>query len=364
MGRGSRGSGEPMNVPIVPASNFRAASANDESSREYSRDDGTPSWEALQSVLADLEGGHAVAFASGMAAIAAVIESFAAGSKVVVPIDCYTGVAGLLADGAELGRFQLVRVSGTNTAEVLAALEGAALLWLETPSNPLLDVLDVAGLTRAAHEAGAVVAVDNTFATPLLQNPLTLGADFVVHSATKYLGGHSDLLLGVAIAATEADAERLRRRRQIAGATPGALECFLTLRGIRTLAVRLEQSQRSAAELSRRLLEHPAVTTVRYPGLDSHPQHDIAASQMRGFGAMVSFEVVDAAVADAVCRNVQLIESATSLGGVDSTIERRAKLSGQEHVPPGLLRLSIGIEHIEDLWADLSAALDRASSVR
>ena len=181
----------------------------------------------------------------------------------------------------------------------------------------------------------------------------------MVHSATKYLGGHADLLLGVAVAATEADSARLRRRRVVAGATPGALECFLTLRGIRTLAVRLERAQKSAQELAGRLEAHPAVTKVRYPGLASHPQHELAAAQMRGFGGMVSFEVDGAAAGDGVCATVRVIEAATSLGGVESTIERRAKLPGQEHVPPGLLRLSVGCEHVEDLWTDLAVALDR-----
>jgi cystathionine gamma-synthase len=351
-----------MNVPIVPASNFLSGDAGEAAGREYSRDDATPSWEALESLMADLEGGHATAFSSGMAAIAAVIELLPTGSKVVLPVDCYTGVGGLLADGAAHGRYQVSRVSATDGEEVIAALDGAAMLWLETPSNPLLEVLDLTVLARAAHEAGAIVAVDNTFATPLLQNPLTLGADFVVHSATKYLGGHSDLLLGVAIAAAAADSARLRRRRQLAGATPGALECFLTLRGIRTLAVRLERSQANAMELAGRLQEHPAVTRVRYPGLANHPQHELATAQMRGFGGMVSFEVAGAAAADEVCGAVQVIEAATSLGGVDSAIERRAKLPGQEHVPAGLLRLSVGCEHVEDLWSDLAAALDRIKS--
>ena len=180
-----------------------------------------------------------------------------------------------------------------------------------------------------------------------------------MHSATKFIGGHSDLLLGITVANEELSA-RLRRRREVAGATPGSLETFLALRGVRTMAVRLEQGQRSAGELARRLALHPAVHRVRYPGLATDPGHARAAAQMSGFGAVLSFELADAATADAACDGVRIISSATSLGGVESTIERRAKLPGQEHVPPGLLRLSVGCEHVDDLWDDLAAALPRS----
>ena len=359
LGRGDGDPGSPLNVPIYPASNFHGGPGHDGSG--YSRDDGTPSWEAFEGLMADLEGGHAVAFSSGMAAIAAVLEGLPTGGKVVVPQDCYTGVGGLLADGAAHGRWQVETVQATDTAAVLAALPGAAMLWLETPSNPQLEVVDIALLAGAAHEAGALVAVDNTFATPLLQNPLALGSDFAIHSATKFIGGHSDLLLGVAVARSEADADRLRRRRVVGGATPGALECFLALRGARTLALRLERAQANAGELARRLVGHPAVLRVTYPGLPEHPQHDIITQQMRGGGAMLSLEVADAATADAVCASVAVVESATSLGGVETLIERRAKLPGQEHVPAGLLRLSVGCEHVEDLWEDLDNALTASS---
>ena len=234
----------------------------------------------------------------------------------------------------------------------------ADLLWLESPTNPLIDVADLTALCRAGREAGALVVVDNTFATPLGQQPLALGADLVLHSATKFIGGHSDLLTGIAVAASEELAARLVRRRQLAGATPGALEAFLALRGLRTLPVRLARAQESAGVLAARLLDHPAVERVRYPGLADDPGHALAARQMNGFGAMLSFEVRGgAAAADAVCRALRVVTNATSLGGVESTIERRAKLAGQEHIPPGLLRFSVGVEHVEDLWDDLSAAL-------
>jgi len=363
LGRGRREIGESLNVPLIPASNFRMDPDYDGVSpaRIYSRDDGTPTWEALEHVIGSLEGGHALTFASGMAAIAAILETLPAGAKVIRPKDCYIGVAGILADGAELGRFDVVTVEGTDRDAILAELDGAAMLWLETPSNPLLEILDIADLAHAAHAAGALVAVDSTFATPLLQNPLELGADFVVHSATKFIGGHSDLLLGVAIVPTAEAKERLRRRREVSGATPGTLEAYLAVRGVRTMALRLERAQANAAELARRLDAHPGVTLVRYPGLASHPQHEIARRQMRGFGAVISFELTDAETADAVCGAVRLVESATSLGGVESSMERRAKAPGQAHIPSGLIRLSVGCEHIDDLWDDLSAAIDHAT---
>jgi cystathionine gamma-synthase len=225
------------------------------------------------------------------------------------------------------------------------------MLWLESPTNPLMDVADLPALCAA----DTLVAVDNTFATPLLQQPLALGADVVMHSGSKYIGGHADLLIGLTVAADPTLAERLRRHRVLAGATPGGMEAFLAIRGLRTLALRVRQAQESAGELAVRLEQHPRVTRVRYPGLASDPGHKRAAAQMSGFGAMLSFEV--AGDADEVVAALTVINAATSLGGVESTIERRAKLAGQEHVPPSLLRFSVGCEHVEDLWADLDAAL-------
>jgi cystathionine gamma-synthase len=220
---------------------------------------------------------------------------------------------------------------------------------------------DLPALCAAGRAAGALVGVDSTFATPLLQQPLALGADIVVHSATKFIGGHADLLSGLAVARDEALAGRLRRRRGLTGGTPGALEAFLALRGLRTLALRLERSQHNAGELARRLEGHFAVSRVRYPGLVGDPGHARATAQMRGYGAVLSFEVADAPTADRLCEAVQLIVHATSLGGVESTIERRSKHAGEERVPAGLLRLSVGCEHVEDLWQDLSAALEKAA---
>ena len=342
------------------ASNFHAG-GTEADRRAYSRTDATPGWEALETAVGQVEGGHAVAFSSGMAAIAAVLGLVPGGGRIVAPADCYFGVGELLADARQHGRWAVDRVDLTDTASVQAAVAGADLLWLETPSNPLLEVADLPALCAAGRRAGAIVGVDNTFATPLLQQPLALGADVVVHSATKFIGGHSDLLSGITIARDQALAGRLRRRRGLTGATPGALEAFLALRGLRTLALRLDRGQANAGGLARRLDQHPAVSRVRYPGLPGDPGHRTAAAQMTGFGAVLAFEVADAPTADRLCDAVHVIVHATSLGGIESTIERRSKLPGQEHVPPGLLRLSVGCEHIDDLWNDLSTALGQAT---
>jgi len=364
-GRPGHTASEPLNTPIVLASNFHAgtsaAPGTGQDSRAYSRADATPTWEALETAVGQVEGGHAVAFASGMAAIAAVLDLVPVGGRIVAPQDCYFGVGELLADGQQHGRWAVDRVDLTDVASVQAAVTGADLLWLETPSNPLIEVADLPALCAAGRAAGAITGVDNTFATPLLQQPLALGADLVVHSATKFIGGHSDLLSGITIAREQALAGWLRHRRGLSGATPGALEAFLALRGLRTLALRLDRGQANAGELARRLDEHPAVSRVRYPGLPGDPGHRTAATQMTGFGAVPAFEVADAPTADRLCDALHVIVHATSLGGVESTIERRSKLAGQEHVPPGLLRLSAGCEHIDDLWNDLDYALSQAT---
>ena len=250
-GRPGHAAGGPLNTPVVLASNFRAgamaAPGIGQDSRAYSRTDATPTWEALETAVGQVEGGHAVAFSSGMAAIAAVLGLVPAGGRIVAPADCYFGVGELLADAQQHGRWAIDRVDLTDTASVQAAVAGADLLWLETPSNPLLEVADLPALCAAGRSAGAIVGVDNTFATPLLQQPLAFGADVVVHSATKFIGGHSDLLSGITIARDQALAGRLRHRRGLSGATPGALEAFLALRGLRTLALRLDRGQANAA---------------------------------------------------------------------------------------------------------------------
>lgn len=349
--------GAPLNVPLVPASNFIIGGG-----REYARDDGTPTWEALEEIVGGLESGRAVAFASGMAAIAAVFDQLPAGSIVVLPDDCYQGVAGLAAAGAQRGRWSVQRLALDDTAGWIQACAHADLVWLESPSNPLLGVADLEAICAAARKAGAIVAVDNTFATPLNQRPLDFGATVSLQSATKFIGGHSDLLAGVATTRSDAFVHALRKSRELSGATPGTLECFLAVRGARTMALRLERSQQSAMLLAERLEHHPMIEVTRYPGLASHPTHATAKRVLKGFGTIVSFDVRGgAAAADAVCNPIRLIRHATSLGAVESTMERRAAIPGQEHLPPSLLRLSVGIENIEDLWKDLDAALRFAS---
>jgi cystathionine gamma-synthase len=352
-GRGAGEVGAPLNVPPVLASNFELGGP-----RGYSRDDATATWEAFEELLGGLEGGEAIAFASGMAAAAAIFDLLPVGSSVVLGDDCYQGVAGLAAAGAARGRWRVERVGVEDTARWLELVPDADLLWLESPSNPLLAVADLPAICAAQRKPDALVVVDSTFATPLVQRPLDLGADLVMHSATKYLGGHSDLLLGAVVARSEDLAAELRERRSLAGATPGALEAYLAIRGARTLALRLERASASAAALADRLAQHPAVSVVRYPGRPDHPTHETARSFMSGFGGVVSFDVDGGAErADAVCRSLRIIRHATSLGGVESTIERRAAVPGQTHLPSGLLRLSVGVEHPDDLWRDLERAL-------
>jgi cystathionine gamma-synthase len=352
-GRGTRSMGAPLNVPPVPASNFEHGSG-----RAYSRDDATPTWEAFEELLGGLEGGEAVAFASGMGAAAAVFDLLTVGATVVLGDDVYQGVAGLAAAGAAQGRWRVARVGVEDTSSWVELAAEADLVWLESPSNPLLAVANLRSICAAPRKPDAIMVVDSTLATPLAQRPLELGADLVMHSATKYLGGHSDLLLGAVVTASHEHARQLRKRRELAGATPGALEAYLAVRGMRTLALRLERASASAAELAERLAGHAGVEVVRYPGRPDHPTHAAARSFMAGFGAVVSFDVEGGAErADTVCRSVRIIRHATSLGGVESTIERRAAIPDQSHLPPGLLRLSVGCEHPGDLWRDLQQAL-------
>ena len=352
-GRGAAAPGAPLNVPPVLASNFRLGSE-----RSYSRNDATPTWEAFEELLGGLEGGEAVAFASGMAASAAIFDLLPVGATIALGDDCYHGVAGLAADGVARGRWRVERVGVEDTARWLQLAADADLVWIESPSNPLLAVADLPTICAVRRKPEALVVVDSTFATPLVQRPLDLGADLVMHSATKYVGGHSDLLLGGVVACSDERARELRERRELAGATPGALEAYLAIRGARTLPLRLERASASAAALADQLAHHPDVAVVRYPGRPDHPNHATARSFMTGFGAVVSFDVEGGAgPADAVCRSLRIIRHATSLGGVESTVERRAAIPGQNHVPPGLLRLSVGCEHPDDLWRDLQQAL-------
>ncbi|MGD9794161.1 MAG: PLP-dependent aspartate aminotransferase family protein [Acidimicrobiia bacterium] len=345
--------GAPLNEGMIPASNFLLGG-----DRAYARDDGTPTWIALERLVGALEDGETVAFASGMAAIAAVFDLVPVGGQIVWPDDCYQGVAGLIQQGERSGRWTSVRLGVAATERWCQAAASADLIWIESPSNPLLDVADLRRIGATPRRPGSLLAVDNTLAGPLAQQPLTLGADVSIQSATKHLGGHSDLLCGVATTRQLRLLEQLRTQRELRGATPGTLEAFLVTRGMRTYPLRAEASARSANEIAARLQRHIAVEIVRYPGLASHPTHAIAVEQLAHFGSVISFDVTGgAAAADEVCARVELVRHATSFGAVESTIERRASVPGQEHLPPGLLRLSVGIEHVEDIWTDIAAAL-------
>lgn len=346
--------GDPVNPPVVLSSTFRDGGAD-----AYGRDD-NDTWRAFEAVLGDLEGGSALAFSSGMAAISAVLETLPIGATVVVGEEAYNGTRRWFADAAGRGRVGVRLVDVADTAGVVAACDGAQLVWLESPTNPCLTIADIEAIAAGAHRFGAAVAVDNTLATPLLQQPLALGADVVVHSVTKWLAGHSDLLMGAAVAADPATLEQLRSRRSLNGAIPGPLEAWLALRGLRTLPARLQRAQDTAGELARRLTGHPAVARVRYPGLPDDPGHALAARQMEGPGGIVSFDVRGGAeAADRVCAAVRVATAATSLGGVETLIERRARYEFEDRTPPGLLRVSVGQEDVEDLWEDLDQALGR-----
>jgi cystathionine gamma-synthase len=351
--------GAPVTTPIVLTAPYRS----DPQENRYARHDVTATVAAFETVLGALEGGRALAFASGVAAMAAVVEGRPTGAIAVVPDEGYSGTMSIFAAQERLGRMQLRRVGMGDTDAVVAALDGADLLWVETVSNPLMTVADLPALCAAARTAGALACVDATFSTPLVVRALDLGADVVLHSATKYLSGHSDVLLGALVTRSPALLEELHNRRTLSGGIAGALEAYLATRGTRTLALRMERAQANAGELARRLSTRPGVTRVRYPGLPDDPGHAIAARDHAGFGAVVSFEIAgDADAAERLCAAVQLITHGTSLGGVESLLERRARheVDAGFGTPANLLRFSVGIEHVEDLWADLTQALDAA----
>ena len=353
-GRGDRVAGAPLNVPVHFASAYHP-----DAEVGYARE-GNESWSALEHALGELEGGTALCFASGMGAVSAVMDQLPVGAAVVAPNDSYTGTRWYLEAPAASGRLDVRLVDISDTDEVARAAQGAALVWLESPTNPLMRVADIAAVVEAAHQAGAAVAVDNTFATPLLQRPLDLGADYAVHSATKFIAGHSDLLAGAVVTGDPERVAALQTRRTVLGAILGPMEAYLALRGLRTLPVRLARSQETAGVLAQRLTDHSVVTRVRYPGLPGDPGHERACTQMSGFGAMLSFEVGDADAAERACGATRVIVHATSLGGVETTMERRRRHAREDLTPDGLIRISVGCEHPDDLWADLERALAAA----
>jgi len=342
LGREPRTPGAQVGAPLVLTSTFHANGAD-----VYARED-NPTWRAFEDTLGALEGGEALVVSSGMAAVTAALSLVPPGGVVVAAPVAYMGTTSLLREQADAGRLTLRLVDPTDLDAVATALSGADQVWLESPTNPLLEVVDLASVCRLAASSGVVTVVDNTFATPLRQRPLDLGADVVLHSATKYLSGHSDVVLGALCTRTDAPGQALRERlahhRHLLGAIAGPVETWLALRGIRTLAVRLDRAEANATELARRLAGHPQVSRVRYPGFSA-----MLAIETRGSGAD----------AERVAEATRLWVHATSLGGVESQIERRRRYATEpEEVPETLLRLSVGIEDVEDLWRDLAAALD------
>ncbi len=341
------------NLPIELNSTFLAPGATG-----YGRF-GNKTWSALESAIDSLEGGATLVFSSGVAAISALFSILPRGAVITASRNGYSGTMVILRQAEASGAAEVRYVDVANTAQVLAALPGSTMLWLESPTNPALEVADMPTLIAAAKSLNVGVAVDNTFATPLIQQPLEMGADVVVHSLTKYIAGHSDVILGSISTKDLALHQRLSDVRRINGSIPGPFEVWLALRGLRTLGVRMERAQKSAMELATRLSTHPAVSQVRYPGLVTDPHHAIAKSFMKGFGAIVSFDHAGGAeAADRACAGSHLVAHATSLGGVESLWERRHRWSAESPtIPTNLIRLSVGIEDVEDLWRDIDSAL-------
>ncbi len=340
-GRPAHEPDQPLNVPITMASTYGATGG-----LEYGRY-GNPTWTAFEEVLGALEGGRCLAFSSGLATVATVLDLVGRGATVVAPRHAYNGTVMQLADLESRGRLTARLVDVTDTEGTAEACADAALVWLESPTNPALEIADIETIARVAHDAGAYVVVDNTFATPLRQRPLTMGADLVVHSATKYLAGHGDAMLGALVSRDDQLYDVLKGRRDLVGAIPGTLEAWLALRGLRTLHLRVDRAESNARTLADRLRSHAQIEEVRYPG----------------FGGIVSIVLAggpDAADrADRLVRSTSLWVHATSLGGVESTFERRRRWKSEPAtIPEGLVRLSVGVEDVEDLWADLEQGLD------
>ena len=326
-----------LNPPLVFSSTYHAGGPVG-----YGRY-GNESWSALEAAISELEGGQTLSFSSGMAAISAVFSILPIGAPVVASNQGYSGTMGLLNQHHAAGRLEVRFVDITNTEEVITAMKGAALLWLESPTNPCLDIADLPTLIAAAKKQTIGVGVDNTFATPLVQKPLSMGADIVMHSVTKFLAGHSDVVLGSLSISDTALFKRLEESRRFNGSIPGPFEAWLALRGIRTFPVRFRAAETNAKTLVIRLEKHAKVTKVRYPG----------------FGAVISFEIDGSAEqAEKVCDSSLLITHATSLGGVESLWERRRRWALESpSVPEQLIRLSVGCEHVDDIWQDIEQAL-------
>jgi cystathionine gamma-synthase len=354
-----------LSPPIHLATTFEHGPAGERrAGYEYQRE-GNPTQDRLEAALAALEGGAAaLVYGSGMAAMNGLLESLPNGAHVLIPGDCYTGLRVLTKEFLPERGISATAVDMADLAAVSAALRPETkLVWAETPSNPQLQVADIAALAAIAHGHGALLACDNTFATPVLQRPIALGADVVMHSTTKYLSGHSDVMGGALVfAARDALHDAVAHRRHITGAILAPFSAWLTLRGCRSLPARMAWHCANARAVATFLATHPAVSAVHYPGLATHPGRDVAASQMSDFGAMLSVRIRGGREAALrVAGALKLITNATSLGGPETLVEHRASVEGANAIsPPDLLRLSIGLEHADDLLADLAQALDQA----
>ncbi|WP_427004738.1 trans-sulfuration enzyme family protein [Pseudarthrobacter sp. H2] len=385
-GRPPRTRDQPVNPPLVLSSTYFGTGPLGDGDRGYGRYS-NPTWDPFEEALAQLEGAElpGLLYASGLAAVSSALSLVPAGGALVMPSHSYAGSLVMASELAEKGFLELRTVDIADTdavREQLAPAGGkpASMLWLESPTNPMLGVADIRALTAAAHAAGAVVVTDNTFSTPLVQQPLALGSDVVLHSVTKYLSGHSDVVLGALVTSDAGLRAALLHHRTIHGGIAGPFEAWLALRGLRTLALRVERSQASAAILAERLSKHPRVGSIRFPGLPTDPGHERAKAQMKGFGSIVCIEIAPlpgpdtganagpdagpdaglsgAEAADRIIRALRLWLPATSLGGVESLIERRRRHTAEPlSVPDNLIRMSVGIENVEDLWADLEQAL-------
>ena len=355
-----------ITVPIYQTSTFVQDAVGENKGYDYSRS-GNPTRTALQICLASLEGAeHGAAFSSGLGAVTTLMHLVNPGDRVVCVNDVYGGVYRMF---SQIYAPKGYEIDFVPDAEVAAAIdERTRLVWLETPTNPMLNLVDVKAAADAAHAVGALVVVDNTFATPYLQRPLELGADVVVHSTTKYLGGHSDLIGGFAATNDPTVAERLYFLQKSLGAVPGPFDSWLVLRGLKTLAIRMRQHCENARAIAEFLDGHPKVEQVLYPGLGSHPGHEIAQRQMSDFGGMISFLASSEQEAIAICARTKIWKLAESLGGVESLIELPAQMTHASTadapfaVPKNLIRLSVGIESADDLIADLEAALVRSAA--
>lgn len=365
LGRPPHIDGAPVNPSIPLSSTFVGTGGVTPANRVYARFSNA-AWEPLEEAIGVLEGAPVpgLAYASGLAAVSAILDLLQPGEILVMPTSSYNGSIGLARELASEGKFVLREVDPTDTDSTVSALRGANLLWVESPSNPLLEFADLATLIPAAHAEGALVAVDNTFSTPLRQQPLSMGADIVVHSATKFISGHSDVIMGLVVTSDPELRTSLHGRRNLRGAIPGPFEAWLALRGLRTLALRLDRAEESAGILAQKLSELPEITRVRYPGLPTDPGHRRAQQLVRGYGAIISIELAGGEEgANRFVDALRLVTPATSLGGVESLAERRRRHPTEPNtVPDSLVRLSIGIEDVDDLWEDLLQAAQ--SSVR